>query len=301
MDADGPPADALRVAEQRCGPVVLQEITSRRGAVAWRAVGPAGAVAIKAGTSPDGKQITDREAEVLLRLSGHEISRGQGWLVTSWLAGPSTWDLFRTTREEGHGKDAALAAAVALCHAVARLHFSGWVHADIQPDHGIHHAAGVRLLDFSWAWSVWYDQSPLYKGGIDHLIAPELAAAIEASSRPVRPSPAADIYALAGTLWTCATGAWPLDYSAVGLSADEAQPEELRRVIATGTVPLLPATPWPVLQDVLRPVLLANAEDRPTAAVLAAMLEALQSRHTARQNGQRFSPGALEWGRLARP
>jgi len=278
-DLAGPPAGALRAAEERCGPVTLQEVTSRRGAAVWRAAGSAGAVAIKAGTSADGARITDREAGVLLRLTGSEVRSGPGWLVTPWLAGPSTWDLFRPVREGGGGgcagEAAALAAAVALCRAVAGLHASGWVHADIQPDHGIHRAAGVRLIDFSWAWSPRYDQSPLYRGGVDHLIAPELAAAIETGERPVRPSPAADVYALAGTLWTSATGAWPLDYAAAGVTAGDAQPEELRRVIATGAIPLSQATPWPSFQDVLRPVLLARAGDRPTAAALATMLEAL--------------------------
>ncbi|MFI0716203.1 hypothetical protein ACH4SK_37515 [Streptomyces inhibens] len=77
------------------------------------------------------------------------------------------------------------------------------------------------------------------------LVAPELAASINAGIQPVTPSTAAEVYALAGTLWTCITGRWPLDYAAAGIDPHRLAPAELRAHLATGRIPLDTAAPWP--------------------------------------------------------
>ncbi|MFJ3594771.1 hypothetical protein ACIQUY_39710 [Streptomyces sp. NPDC090231] len=51
--------------------------------------------------------------------------------------------------------------------------------------------------------------------GIDHLVPPELALR-GAGDMPFAEGMAADVYTLAATVWTCATGCWPLDYPAAG-------------------------------------------------------------------------------------
>lgn len=275
-DFVGCPAEALKAAEAVCGAVELTAITDRRGCAVWKAAGPAASVAIKYGRG-EGTEATVREARVLGRLPGRRVTAGRAgegsWLVTPWLHGPSTWQLFGPVRKGIRGHDQVLAGAVELCRAVAELHAAGWAHGDLQPAHGVHTADGVRLLDFAWSWREGARPWPAFHGGITHLVAPELAERIVTDPRSATPAPAADVYALAGTLWTCTTGRWPLDYAAAGLPP-QTEPAGRREAIATGRIPLDRATPWPSLQSALRPVLLDGPAARPTAAELAAVLAA---------------------------
>ncbi|MFD4658220.1 hypothetical protein ACFWP2_21630 [Kitasatospora sp. NPDC058444] len=267
--------EALRAAEAVCGPLELMEISNRRGSAVWKASGPRGVVGIKLGTG-EAADVTAREAAVLDQLPGYTVTAGRfdggTWYVTPWLAGPSTWQVFRPVRKGGEGKDEALAAAVGLCHAVADFHADGWVHGDLQPAHGIHGEDGVRLLDF--AWSRRLDSTPwrAFDGTMIHLTAPELAARIINGPQPVETTRTADVYALAGTLWTCVTGKWPLDYATAGLEAGTPV-EAIRRAIAHRAVPMSTVMPWPALQARLRYVLLAAPDERPTAAELAKLIE----------------------------
>lgn len=272
-----PPA-AVATTEAACGiPVELKEISYRRGAAVWKATGPEGAVAVKAGVG-EGAAVTQREAAVLEAIGWPDYllssggDEGVAWLVTPWFAGPSTWQAFAPVRCDADGKEGALSASADLCRAVAALHSSGWIHSDLQPSHGIHTDDGVRLIDCSWSWREGTDPVAGFRGGITHLVAPELAASINAGIQPVPPSTAADVYALAGTLWTCVTGRWPLDYAVAGIEPGRLTPAEIRAHIAGRRIPLDTAAPWPAFQDVLRPVLLGRASDRPTAAELVATL-----------------------------
>lgn len=243
----------------------------------WKATGPDGAVAVKAGDG-EGAAVTQREATVLdaigwpdyLLASGQNY--GVAWLVTRWFRGLSTWHAFAPVRRGTDEKASALTASADLCRAVAELHAAGWVHSDLQPAHGIHTDHGVRLIDCSWSWREGLEPTSEFRGGITHLVAPELAASINVGIQPVTPSTAADVYALAGTLWTCITGRWPLDYTAAGVDPDRLAPAEVRAHIASRLVPLDTAAPWPAIQDILRPALLGKATERPTAAELAETL-----------------------------
>ncbi|MFI6527690.1 hypothetical protein [Streptomyces uncialis] len=111
-------------------------------------------ISVKTGTG-DGSAAVSREIGVLRALgwSGHLVASGEGadsaWLISRWFEGPSTWDAFTRFRENGTGHRTGLNAAVDLCRAVADLHDRGWVHADLQPDHGIHTSDGVRLIDLA--------------------------------------------------------------------------------------------------------------------------------------------------------
>ncbi|MEV6566325.1 hypothetical protein [Streptomyces kronopolitis] len=272
-----PPA-AVASTEAACGPgAELKEVSYRRGAAVWKATGPDGAVAVKAGYG-DGAAVTKREAAVLKEIGWPDYLLASGadeaaaWLVTRWFAGPSTWQAFAPVRDGADGKDGALAAAVDLCRTVAALHSSGWIHSDLQPSHGIHTAHGVRLIDCSWSWRDGMAPAPGFRGGITHLVSPELAKSVNAGIQPAVPSAATDVYALAGTLWTCVTGRWPLDYAVAGIEPGRLTPAELRAHIAGRHLPLDNATPWQAFQDILRPALLGRAGDRPTAAALAATL-----------------------------
>ncbi|MFB6438747.1 hypothetical protein ACFCVY_18500 [Streptomyces sp. NPDC056411] len=277
------PPSARAAARVACGtPVELRQITHRRGAAVWRATGPDGVVAVKVGRG-DGATATRREGHVLGSLGWSDYFLAAGgdhataWVVTRWFTGPSTWQAFTSFRRGRGGQTHAVTASVELCGAVAALHASGWVHSDLQPAHGIHTAGGVRLIDCSWAWRAGLEPPAQFRGGITHLVAPELACSINAGVRPVTPSTAAEVYALAGSLWTCLTGRWPLDYAAAGIDPRRLSSEELRDRIADRRLPLDTATPWPAYQRILRPVLLARAEERPTAAELASEVSTLTS------------------------
>ncbi|MER8099313.1 hypothetical protein [Kitasatospora sp. NPDC094016] len=269
-------AAALTAAEDICGPVELEEISDRRGSAVWKASGPRGVVGIKLGTG-EAAEVTAREASVLEQLPDYSVTVGRFdggvWFVTPWLSGPSTWDVFRPVRKDDNGKDSALAAAVALCSSVADLHHDGWVHGDLQPQHGIHTDDGVRLLDFAWSRQLGTLPWSTFDGTMIHLTAPELAARIMNGPQPVETTQSADVYALAGTLWTCTTGTWPLDYETAGLGKGTPL-DALRKAIAHRAIPLSTRLPWPSLQARLRHVLMAASDDRPTAAELTMLVKA---------------------------
>ncbi|HEY8982373.1 MAG TPA: hypothetical protein VIU15_22650 [Streptomyces sp.] len=273
------PPEARSAAESVCGgPVELKELTNRRGSAVWKATGPTSAVAVKTGYD-DAVAVTVRETAMLNGLPGYEVTAGRydggAWLVTPWYDGPSTWQTFTTARADEGDRAPALRAAVDLCRAVADLHASGWIHADLQPAHGIHTPDGVRLIDFAWSRPETHGPVDGYRGGIVHLMAPELAQAAR-DKQPVLATRQSDVYALAGALWTCASGAWPLDYQTAGHDRQTAGPDGTRDAIATGSIPLAPPT-WPAFHNALHPALTALPEHRPTAAELAQILLNIQA------------------------
>ncbi|MFG2978738.1 hypothetical protein ACGFYY_37850 [Streptomyces sp. NPDC048331] len=278
------PAAAQAATAAHCGrDLVLTEVTDRRGSTVWKAAGPKGTAALKVGRS-EGFDTTAREAAVLEALKmdyfvGGGVTHSASWLLTDWLEGPSTWQVFAPVRAEGTDQDQALAAAVDLCSAVADLHAAGWAHADLQPSHGIHTPAGTRLIDLAWAWRPGWNQGSEFNGGMTHLLSPELAAAVTTGDKPVVVTPTADVYALAGTIWTCATGTWPLDYQAAGIHPKACTPHELRQHIATGRIPVAADRPWPGLQNVLLPALMDDPLNRPTSNELADALAATTASH----------------------
>lgn len=273
------PVPAHLAAAAHCGaPITWTEVTDRRGSAVLKATGPAGSAAVKIGRGL-GRDITAREAAVLARLDvdyliASGLEAAVAWLVTEWLDGPTTWEVFEPVRAGSGGRPQALEAAVETCRAVAELHAQGWVHADLQPEHTLHTSKGARLIDMAWAWRPGWDQGGDFNGGLTHLVAPELARQIITGEKPVPVTPEADVYALAGVLWTCTTGTWPLDYAAAGIDRHALTAPQLRHAIATSRIPLTTGRPWPGLQTVLEAVLEADAADRPTAAALADQLAA---------------------------
>ncbi|MFJ1751314.1 protein kinase [Kitasatospora sp. NPDC088134] len=273
-------AAALKAAESLCGPVTLTAISDRRGSAVWKAGGSEGAVAVKLGTG-EAAEVTAREASVLERLPGYDvlvgrIDGGGVWYVTRWEEGPSTWQRFRSVRAgRADARPEALASAVQVARAVADLHGPGWIHGDLQPAHALHTADGVRLIGFAWSRRLGETPWTAFRGTMVHLTAPELATDITAGGQPVLTTFLSDVYALAASLWTAATGDWPLDYEAAGIDRKAAGPVVLLEAIGERTVPLTPTEAWPELQQVLKDVLLTDAKDRPPATELADRLTAL--------------------------
>ncbi|MFD8144877.1 hypothetical protein [Streptomyces sp. NPDC059708] len=276
-----PPREAVAAAEAACGGrVELTPVSDRRGSSVFRASGPNGVVALKAGTGP-GAATTAREAEALRHLHwdgyllGAGLLDGISWMVTRWFDAPSAYALFEPVRQ-GRGPGRAREAAVAFCQAVGELHASGWVHGDLQAAHALHTDDGVKLIDLAWARRDGFEVPVTFKGGLVHLLAPELAAQATAGADRLLVTPEAEVYSLAGALWTSVTGAWPLDYAAVGIERTTVTPDRLRAVIAHG-VPLTGIVRCRALQDVLRRVLLSHPADRPTAGELGVEVAALGS------------------------
>ncbi len=273
------PPKALVAAEDRCGPLSIEAITHRRQTAVWKADGPRGSVAIKVGYA-DAAEATLREAAVLDALPGYtatfDTEGNLAWLVTPWHSGPTTWQRFDDFRQLGTGRRHALTAAIDLCDSIRDLHRGGWIHSDLQPDHVIHTEHGVRLIDWTWAWRASFPQHRAFRGGIPHLLAPELAATITTGTRPVQPTSQAEVYTLAACLWRCATGNWPLDYQAVGINLEDMTAADLRAQIATGTIPLTSTTDWPELQKLLRLHLTPHPADRLPLSALGDELRRLR-------------------------
>ncbi|MFF1873188.1 hypothetical protein ACFVXD_30540, partial [Kitasatospora herbaricolor] len=146
----------------------------------------------------------------------------------------------------------------------------------LQPAHCIHTDHGARLIDLAGAQGPRLLTDPAlntsYNGALAHREGPELARALAANT-PVHPTYASDVYALAASLWTAATGHWPLNYPAAGIDPHSATLTELRTAIGTGRIPLHTAPPaLSVLCNILRPALDPDPASRPRAAELAQAL-----------------------------
>ncbi|MEU2298306.1 hypothetical protein ABZ584_13020 [Streptomyces antibioticus] len=273
------PPEASAAVGVECGEdVALQLISDRRGSAVWKATGPRRSVAVKVGTGPEGTVITAREAAALHAMGrGGTLANGRGrhraWMVTPWYDGPSTWEILAGVRAGGGDRAMARRHVAAVCDAVAELHTAGWVHGDLQPGHAIHTPLGVTLIDCSWAWHPSsLLPSHLFRGGMPHLLAPELAAAVEAGALPVTTSRSAEVYTLAASLWWAITGDWPLDYEAVHLDPTGVKAGELREVIGSGRLPLRPPLAWPAVLGVLADALSPDPGRRPTAEALSVLL-----------------------------
>lgn len=88
----------------------------------------------------------------------------------------------------------------------------------------------------------------------------------------MQPTAEDETYTLAATLWRCATGRWPLNYQAAGIDPSRLSAAQLRSLIASRQIPLDETVVWPTLQDVLRPILAAPRDARPSAQDLLADL-----------------------------
>lgn len=285
MNSESVPAEAMDAVRAACGgSTSLHRVSDRRGSAVWKAVGPVRSAAVKVGTGLEGMAITGREAAALDAIGrGGLLAHGRedttAWMVTPWYDGPSTWDLLLDVRAGSGDRGAARRHVADVCAAVAELHAAGWVHADLQPGHAIHTKDGVVLIDCSWAWHpARLFPSSLFRGGMPHLLAPEVAAAVEAGARPVTVSRTAEVYTLAASLWWSITGDWPLHYAAAGLDPAEMNAGQLRKAIGSGRLTLSPAAAWPAMQTTLATALRPDPNGRPTAGDLAVAVGAVRPR-----------------------
>ncbi|RZU49173.1 serine/threonine-protein kinase [Krasilnikovia cinnamomea] len=182
-------------------------------------------------------------------------------LVMDLVPGGSLRDHLREHRTVAPGEAARLTAQIA--GALAEAHELGVVHRDLKPDNILLEVEDgrlrTRLTDFGIARMLATPSltMPHSVVGTPHYMAPE-------SFQKVPASPAADVYALGVLLYELLTGQPPYEGDSV--------PELMRRHLAGQPVrrPGIPDPLWEVIRRCLRP----EAGSRPTAAALAAELEA---------------------------
>jgi len=204
----------------RIGPYQVERELARGGMGAvYLAQGPEGEqVAIKlilatGVADPEEARRFSREVQALealdhpgiLRVRGHGVDRGRGYMVMDLLPGQ---DLAAVLEQHGalpsaRVVDCGRRMAAALAHAHAR----GIVHRDLKPANAILGPDGPVLVDFGLARLSGFDVSQLTRTGqilgTPAYMAPEQA---DASSEV---GPATDVYGLGATLYALATGRPP--------------------------------------------------------------------------------------------
>ncbi|MEU6460306.1 hypothetical protein [Streptomyces sp. NPDC046976] len=268
-------------------PARWEPLTGGSGVETWRVAGPQDVRMFKLGVGACSARVA-REAAVRALLEGlvpagsrlpaqgwHGHGEDSAWLTVPWLNGPTMWQVFAPVRRRGERTDDALAAAVLTCISVAAVHQAEWVHGNIQPHHIILGPGGARLVDWASAWSPAENLPPTDTAGSPvHLSSPEMLA--RSNRRPVYPTAADEVWTLAASIWWAASGRWPRDYRALAIDTSVFTETELAKVLVRYGAPLAPLAHWPELEAVLRYVLEAPAESRPTALDLAQHLCALR-------------------------
>ncbi|GAA2433201.1 hypothetical protein GCM10010433_37300 [Streptomyces pulveraceus] len=293
MGETPPPGEALGLLKDHVGePFTARLLSDRRGSRAWKIAGAAGAVALKANnpdddTSPDKAAEMAQEDDHLVRLiaacaldAGYRIGTGPWaggrWVAVRWIDGVPLWRAFAPARSpEGNRPSIRpwlLDVARTWAEQLARLHAAGWAHADVQPTNTLITDDGrAEIIDYALACGPGEGPRLPYRGALTHTTAPEVAAAILATTSDVhiQAEPPADIWGLVASLLWCWTGKRPVSYE------DDAPRENKLGAIARGTtLPLDRIRPWPspLFEQAIRACLAPSPENRPSAAELAALL-----------------------------
>ncbi|MGC5344274.1 protein kinase domain-containing protein [Streptomyces sp. DT171] len=284
-----PPAEAVALLADHTGnPAAIQLLSDRRGSRVWKVQGPRGAVAVKANT-PDGDNAHEKAAEMaqeddrLLRLTaagaispdyrvGAGTWEGGLWLAVNWVDGAPLWQALAPARSP-EGDRASVrpwltGIARSWTERLARMHATGWAHADVQPTNTLVTNDGrAAVIDYALACGPDDRRRVSYRGALTHTTAPEIATAILSTPADthVQAHPAADIWSLGASLFWCWTGRRPVPYD------DTTDRLEKLAVIAKGTTTALrDVRPWPLpaFEDTITACLAPDPADRPTAEEL---------------------------------
>ncbi|MFJ2060649.1 hypothetical protein ACIOMM_32630 [Streptomyces sp. NPDC087908] len=198
-----------------------KHLTGRKGSDVWQA----GNLIVKTAVPGARGDLAHETAayDLLLRQGRHPGARhGCGdsgrWLALPRLDGPSLWEVFAPARD-GQATEAQRTtmreAADASFAALAELHAAGWIHGDVQAENVILAATGPVFIDYDRARhpNLPSPTAP-YRGGLIHVIAPEIAARLLATGDDVDVplTPAAEVYALGASLYWAWTGVRITDY-----------------------------------------------------------------------------------------
>ncbi|GAA4908398.1 serine/threonine-protein kinase [Streptomyces coeruleoprunus] len=195
---------------------------------------------------------------------GSDTEADAPWVAIGYVAGPS----LRTVVGETYGPlppDSVRALAVGLARALEHIHAAGLVHRDLKPANILLTVDGPRIIDFGIARAV----DTVTDGGLTStgavvgspgFMSPEQV-------RGQRLTPASDIFCLGSVLAYAATGRSPFGTVDSGVHA------MMFRI--AHDEPDLEGLP-PELGDLVRACLSKDPADRPTAAYLAAHVEAAE-------------------------
>lgn len=208
-------ASALGVDEQP------KHVTGRKGADTWRASG----WTIKTATPGARGHLAHEHAayELLHRQGRHTGPLGAAgaegrWMAVPWVDGRPLWDVFGPARE---GTATAVEraqmreAARSVLAALQQFHAAGWIHGDMQAENAVLlHGGGVEFIDYDNAHHADLPLPFPYRGGLVHVIAPEIAAQLLATAEDqhVPLTAPAELFALGASLYWAWTGHRITDY-----------------------------------------------------------------------------------------
>jgi serine/threonine protein kinase len=183
-------------------------------------------------------------------------------LVLEFLDGPRLSTLLR--RHGPLAVEQVLPLALQLCSALHYLARKGWVHLDVKPKNVVM-GAPPRLIDFSIARTLSGARQTSGPIGTDAYMAPEQCGVVGAGEI----GPAADVWGLGVSVYKAMTGSLPFPSG-----REDGSPEERFPQLVFEPTPFPKEIP-PVLADPILSCLQPRPKDRPTAAVLAHVLQPL--------------------------
>ncbi|MEU6403730.1 hypothetical protein [Streptomyces sp. NPDC046985] len=227
-----------------------QHLSGRKGHNVWRVGDWTVKTAVPGARGHLGHET---DAYGMLHLQGlhpgarHGEGEGGRWLAVPWIDGQSLWEVFGPARTGDAADDQRTAmrqAARAALTALQDLHRRGWIHGDMQTQNVIlTRDGGIEFIDLD---SAHHPDLPLghpYRGGLIHVVAPELAQRLltTGEDQHVPLTADAELFALGASLYWAWTGRRIADYR-----ADPAGPHaDLYADIAAGRFRDLTADrPW---------------------------------------------------------
>lgn len=208
------------------GPYTVQHLLGMGAdSTVWKADGPRGPVALKVARTPEARERLAREADVLQRCAHPHLVRLEGrsadgaWVALELLRGDplDVWAKDRPVEE-------IVRVITELIGVVWHLHRAKVVHADIKPANILIDDWGhPKLIDLGG--DLGPNQKRRFTAGF---AAPEVVSGAE-------PSPAADLYGVAASMYAALTGKAPFDVPDPGAALH----------LATASSPLPPST-WRV-------------------------------------------------------
>ncbi|MEE1736085.1 hypothetical protein [Streptomyces sp. BE147] len=197
-----------------------EHLSGRKGANVWRAGDWTVKTAVPGARGHLGHETAAyglRRRQGLHPGARHGDGAGGRWLAVPWVDGSSVWEVFAPARD-GRATDDRRATmrrtARAALAALQRLHGAGWIHGDMQTENVLLAGDVIEFIDFDNAHHPGLPLPHPYRGGLIHVIAPEIAEQLAATGedRHVPLTAPAELFALGAALYWAWTGLRITDY-----------------------------------------------------------------------------------------